>query len=56
MYGAYYTSEQKDAYMKHLLKLQNYAESCEMDLLYDIFLGIYSNPVDSKNKYDKQSV
>lgn len=56
MYGAYYTSEQKDAYMKHLLKLQNYAELCEMDLLYDIFLGIYSNPVDSKNKYGKQSV
>ena len=49
----YYDNKQKDSFIKYLTKLQDYVESCKMDLLYDILLGIYSNPVDSKNKYDK---
>lgn len=52
-YSMYYGNKQKDAFIKYLTKLQDYVESCKMDLLYDILLGIYSNPVDSKNKYDK---
>lgn len=52
-YAAYYTKAQKDAFAQHLLTLQPYSEACDLDTLYDIFLGIYSNPVDSKAKYDR---
>src|SRR5699024_6566741 len=52
-YSMYYDNKQKDSFIKYLTKLQDYVESCKMDLLYDILLGIYSNPVDSNNKYDK---
>ena len=54
-YRDQYTDEQKEAFINRLIKLQAYADSCESDM-YDIFLGIYSNPVDSKNKYAKQTL
>lgn len=50
-YADHYTEEQKDAFLQHMLTLQPYQETCDMDTLCDIFLGIYSNPVDSKVKY-----
>lgn len=50
-YADHYTQAQKDAFWQHMLTLQPYQETCDMDTLYDIFLGIYSNPVDSKVKY-----
>ncbi len=50
-YADHYTEEQKDAFLQHMLTLQPYSETCDMDTLCDIFLGIYSNPVDSKVKY-----
>ena len=50
-YAGHYTEEQKDAFLQHMLTLQPYSETCDMDTLCDIFLGIYSNPVDSKVKY-----
>ncbi len=48
-----YTDEQKAAFLKHCSKLSKYTEECDIDALVDIFLGIYSGPVDSKKKYDK---
>lgn len=50
-YSHQYTEAQKGAFMEHLLKLQPYAESCDVETLYDIFLGIYSNSIESKIKY-----
>ena len=50
-YADHYTPAEKDAFWQHMLTLQPYQETCDMDTLCDIFLGIYSNPVDSKVKY-----
>ena len=52
-YSAMYSSKEKDAFMHRMNKLQKYEEECDMDKLYEIFLGIYANPVDSKVKYQK---
>lgn len=42
-----YTSEQKTAFVQHLKALRPYEESCDLEILADLLLGIYSNPVDS---------
>lgn len=55
-YAKYYTEAEKAEFKKYLAKLQRYEESCDMEILYDIFLGLYSNPVESKIKYGKQEV
>lgn len=55
-YAQYYTKAEKEEFEKYLAKLQRYEESCDMEILYDIFLGLYSNPVESKIKYGKQEV
>ena len=44
--GDRYTDEQKDRFLHHLKKLEKY-DVDEPDVLMDIFLGIYSNPVDN---------
>lgn len=49
-YSAMYSSKEKDAFMHRMNKLQKYEEECDMDKLYEIFLGIYANPVDSKSQ------
>ena len=41
-----YTAEQKAAFLSHLCKLKHYAEDCDIEVLSDILVGIYSNPVD----------
>ena len=41
-----YTAEQKAAFLSHLCKLKHYADDCDIEVLSDILLGIYSNPVD----------
>ena len=46
-YKDYYTSEQRDKSIKHLNKLEQY-DTCDIDQLKDIFLGIYANPVKNK--------
>lgn len=43
-----YTPEQKEAFRNHLRKLEKY-ESYSYDVLRDIMLEIYSNPVDNCN-------
>lgn len=47
MYRALYTSEQRDTFIKHMDKLERY-DTCDLDHLKDIFLSIYSNPIDNK--------
>ena len=46
-YQDMYTVEQRLAFEHHLSKLDKY-DTCDMEQLRDIFLGIYSNPVDNK--------
>lgn len=46
-YQDMYTVEQRLAFVHHLSKLDKY-DTCDMEQLRDIFLGIYSNPVDNK--------
>ena len=52
-YSDMYSSEEKDAFMHRMNKLQKYEEECDMDKLYEISLGIYANPVDSKSQMSK---
>lgn len=44
--GSKYTAEQKDRFLFHISKLDKYDVE-EPEILRDIFLGIYSNPVDN---------
>jgi 1-acyl-sn-glycerol-3-phosphate acyltransferase len=44
-FQSFYTTEQRDAFLRRLSHLDKY-DDCDLDQLKDIFLGIYSNPVD----------
>lgn len=48
-YCDHYTSNELDAFLSHLLKLHEF-DVPEPDVLRDIFLGIYSNPVETRSK------
>jgi 1-acyl-sn-glycerol-3-phosphate acyltransferase len=48
-FSNHYTNEQRDAFVRRMQKLHNF-DIDEPDVLQDIFLGIYANPV--KNKKD----
>lgn len=50
-YVNYYTPQQRETFISRLSTLQRYKEDCNMDVLLNIFLGIYANPVDSKLEY-----
>lgn len=43
----YYTEEQKRLFVQHLDRLERY-DTCDIEQLKDIFLGIYANPVNNK--------
>ncbi len=47
-YSDRYTPEQKAAFMKRVERL-TYYDTCNIDQLTDIFLGIYANPVRKEN-------
>lgn len=47
LYRDHYTDEERNAFMTYMEKL-NAFDIADPDVLKDIFLGIYSNPVDSK--------
>ena len=49
-YRAMYTDEECEAFRHHLAKLDRYAETCDIERLREIFLGIYANPVDVKRE------
>ncbi len=46
-YQGNYTSKQKEEFLQHLGKLDRY-DTCDIEKLKDIYLGIYSNPVANK--------
>lgn len=46
----HYTPEQKQAFLLRVKKLERY-DTCDVERLVDIFLGIYSNPVNNKLKH-----
>lgn len=47
-YADRYTPTQKEAFCERLKELSTY-EGCELDVLMDIFLGIYANPINSRS-------
>ena len=48
-YSKYYTQQQYDSFVEHAKKLNEYDVN-EPAVLMDIFLGIYSNPINSKQQ------
>lgn len=46
-YQEFYTAEQKENFLKRIKKLERY-DTCDIENLKDIFLGIYANPVNNK--------
>ena len=46
-FRAFYTTEERAAFMRRLAQLEKY-DDCDLDHLKDLFLGIYSNPVERK--------
>ena len=49
-----YTTEERDRFLQHMQKLQEF-DIAEPDVLRDIFLGIYSNPVETQQKATQQN-
>lgn len=49
-YKDFYTNEQYDKFVRHMDKLNDY-DITEPDVLKDIFLGIYANPLDNKMRH-----
>ena len=48
-YADRYSPLQKEAFCERLKELTTY-EGCELDVLMDIYLGIYANPINSRSK------
>lgn len=48
-YADRYTKEQKTAFIQRLKELMNY-DGCDLEILNDILLGIYANPINSRTK------
>ena len=46
-FRAFYTQAEYDAFLKRLGRLDDY-DTCDLDQLKDIFLGIYANPVENR--------
>lgn len=47
-YHSMYTEQEYHAFGRHLNELDRYEETCDMERLREIFLGIYANPVDNR--------
>lgn len=52
-YSSYYTNEEYERFIEHLASLNVYADSCDVDEMKQILLGIYANPVDSKTYFSQ---
>lgn len=48
-----YTLEQKLKFERHLARLRNYEQNCDIEILADILTGIYSNPIDYISKTER---
>ena len=47
-YSSMYSDDEYSAFTAHLAKLDKYEDICDLERLKEIFIGIYSNPVDQK--------
>lgn len=47
-YQSMYTEKEYTEFCRHLQELDRYEETCDLDRLREIFIGIYSNPVDNR--------
>ena len=48
-----YSKEEKEAFLLHLSILEKFKEKYDIEVLRDILLGIYANPIDSKRLFAK---
>ena len=51
-YRQMYTQEEKEAFIRHLSELNCYKDNYDLEMLRNIFLGIYANPVESKRTFN----
>lgn len=49
LYSGMYTQQQRGEFIKYMEKLEQF-DTCDLEQLKDIFLAIYSNPIDNKQK------
>ena len=47
-YRSMYTDEEYNLFIQHLKALDCYEDTCDIEQLRDIFVGIYANPVDNR--------
>ena len=47
-YQAMYTEQEYDMFNNRLMKLEQYEDTCDLEQLREIFIGIYANPVDNR--------
>jgi hypothetical protein len=47
-YESMYSDKDYDLFTQHLKELDRYEETCDIERLRDIFIGIYANPVDNR--------
>ena len=52
-YANMYSPEQKATFVTYMKQLEKYELDCDVEALMEIFLGIYSNPIDSKKQFCK---
>ena len=47
-YQSMYTEQEYDLFCQRMAKLDRYEDTCDMERLREIFIGIYANPVDNR--------
>ena len=47
-YQSMYTEQEYNEFCRHLNELDRYEDTCDMERLREIFIGIYANPVDNR--------
>ena len=47
-YQSMYTEQEYELFRQHLMELDRYEETCDIERLREIFIGIYANPVDNR--------
>ena len=52
-YSSLYTDEEYERFIKHIDSLNAYEDSCDVNEMKQILLGIYANPVDSRNYFSQ---
>ena len=50
-YSSFYTETEYQAFIKNMSHLNQYDEDCDIEVLTDIFLGIYSEPIESMKMF-----